>query len=430
MKKLSLLIVCCSAFAAQSGSAQQDSLTVDAAVQRVLTTHPVLDQSAAAVRIAEARVSQAENARNLDVTAEAGYMRLDPISEFSIPGLGSLPVFTPNNFDAHIIAKYTLYDFGKASSAISLSRSRVQTSTDVLGLTKSALAVQTRRIFYSILLLQKSILVQDEQLRALDQHLLVTQKRLASGTATTFDVLTTQVRIAAASNQRVDILNALEKQETMFRQLLALSSGAPVALRGDFSCGMADYGVDSLMQLAVQQRMEVRLVGDAQETARFQKIAAEFGTAPAVKAMINYGFKNGFEPNFDVLRGNWVAGIKIEVPVYDGGRTAAQVEEADAAIIGEQAHRNDVVRQIRSDIEQVLADVHAATEKVRISDVQLQQAREAVDIAVKRYDTGSVTNLDVLDAETARTVAEFARLQALYKYVMSTVELGRALGTQ
>ena len=62
--------------------------------------------------------------------------------------------------------------------------------------------------------------------------------------------------------------------------------------------------------------------------------------------------------------------------------------------------------------------------------MQLQQAREAVDIAVKRYDTGSVTNLDVLDAETARTVAEFARLQALYKYVMSTVELGRALGTQ
>jgi outer membrane protein len=421
-----LFIACC----AQYGSAQQDSLTVDQSVQRVLATHPILAQSAAAIRMAEARVSQTETARQPEVIGEAGYTRLDPVSEFSIPGLGSLPVFSPNNYDAHVGARYTVYDFGKSAAAVDLSRSRVQTSTDVRELTRSSLAVQTRRIFYTILLLRQSLLVQDDQLHALHEHLVVIQKRVAAGTATTFDILTTQVRIAAADNQRVELRNALEKQETQFRQLLALTTGTAVALRGDFGSRAGVLSVDSLMQIALEQRAEVRLVGDAEHTALLQKNAAGLGNAPSVKASVTYGFKNGFEPNFDVLRGNWAASISVQVPFYDGGRADAQVQEADAAIIGEQAHRIDVVRQIRADIEQVLADVRAANEKVEISEVQLAQAREAVAIAAKRYETGSVTNLDVLDAETAMTVAEHTRLQALYKYVMSTVELDRALGKQ
>jgi len=72
-------------------------------------------------------------------------------------------------------------------------------------LTKTNLSLQTIRVFYTIILLQKSMKVQDEQIEALNQHLSVTQKRVAAGTATSFDVLTTQVRVAGAQNQKVDI---------------------------------------------------------------------------------------------------------------------------------------------------------------------------------------------------------------------------------
>lgn len=430
MKKLSFAIIIVAAVLGRHATAQQLPITVDEAVERVLATHPTLNQSAGAIRVSEARVSQTVNAHHPEVSAEAGYVRLDPVSEMSIPGLGSLALFTPNNFDAHVTARATVYDFGKSDAAAEVSRSRVQTASDALAMTRSGLAIQTRRIFYSILLLQKSVTVQDEQLAALEQHLLVIKKRVASGTATKFDVLTTQVRIAAATNQRVDIQNALEKQETLFRQMLAFPSGAAVQLRGDFAKDTVHVSADSLMEIAIGQRSDAKLVADAEQTARFQKTAAALTAAPSVKAAVNYGFKNGYEPNFDVLRGNWSGAIKFEMPIYDGGRTEAQVEEADAAIIVEQAKRIEVVRQIRSDIEQVVADVRAAMEKVKISEVQLNQAREAVAIASMRYETGSVTNLDVLDAETAQTVAEHTRLQALYKYVMSTVELDRAIGTR
>jgi outer membrane protein len=427
IKFLSILIAC--GFALQQSHAQQNSLTVEQAVGLSLSTHPSLAQARANIRVAESRVSQAGLPLKPEVMAEAGYTRLDPVSEFVLPGLGALPVFTPNNFDAHIGVRSTLYDFGKTAASVEATRARAKSSTDVLELTKTQLAVQTQRVFYAILLIQKSIPVQEEQIAALNEHLRVTQKRMETGSATNFDVLTTQVRIASAENQLVDLKNQLERQEADFRRLLGMTSDAPIRLSGDFlHPAHAGLVIDSLKAAAVQQRLESVMARDAESAAALQKRSVSLGNVPSLKAAVTYGFKNGFEPNFDVLRGNWVATLVVQVPVYDGGRTGYQEEEAEAAMIAEQARRNDVEGQIRSDVEQAAADVRAADAKVQISEVQLAQAHEAVTIARMRYETGSVTNLDLLDAETAETVARHTRLQALYKYVLSTVELDRAEG--
>jgi outer membrane protein len=85
---------------------------------------------------------------------------------------------------------------------------------------------------------------------------------------------------------------------------------------------------------------------------------------------------------------------------------------------------------VSSDVEQASADVQAAVSKITISELQVKQAREAVLIAQSRYETGTVTNLDLLDAQAAESTARLGNLQALYKYVMSKYELQRAVGVK
>jgi outer membrane protein TolC len=45
-----------------------------------------------------------------------------------------------------------------------------------------------------------------------------------------------------------------------------------------------------------------------------------------------------------------------------------------------------------------------------------------------RYDAGTVSNLDLLDAETDLSQAKLNHLQALYDGVMSNLQRRRALG--
>ncbi len=409
-------------------AAGQDSMTVGQAVQRVLQTHPALDQALANIRAAEARTSQAASAKLPDVTSEASYAHIGPVPEFSFPVLGSFVLAPADNYNVHVAGQYTFYDFGRTSTTVDLSKSREQTLRDAMELTKTNLSLQTIRVFYTIILLQKSMKVQDEQIEALNQHLSVTQKRVEAGTATSFDVLTTQVRVAGAQSQKVDIQNSLEKQEAVLGQLLNLPAQSLPLIRGSFQQTEISLNIDSLSQLALQQRTELKIAHDAEQSAERQKAVSSLGNMPTLKVNAVYGLNNGYEPNIYPLRGNWVWGAQAEVPIFDGGRVGHQEEEAQAAVQSEQAHSRDVEAQIRSDVEQVVADVQAASSKVQISELQLRQAHDAVAIARTQYETGSITNLDLLDAVTAESAAKLMNLQALYRFVISKYELERAIG--
>lgn len=409
-------------------STAQDSLTVEQAVRRVLQIHPAIEQALANTRAAEARVSQAASVNLPDVSTEALYTHIGPVPAFFFGGQ-NLVLAPEDNYDAHIVGRYTVYDFGKTNATIELNRSKVQNSRDMVELTKSNLELQTIRTFYTVVLLRKSLLVQDEQIAALNEHLAVTQKRVAAGSATNFDVLTTQVRVAASQNQRVEILNSLQKQESIVRQLLGLHADMPLLIRGSFEQASIVMNIDSLLQNAFQQRLELKLARDAEQSAQLTKELSSLGNMPSLSISVAYGLKNGYEPNIYVARGNWMWGVQARVPLFDGGRVSHQEDEAQASVQAEQAHRRDIEQQVRSDVEQVVADVRAALSKVQISQVQLQQAQDAVAIARTRYETGSITNLDLLDAETAESTAKLTSLQTLYRFILSKYELERATGT-
>jgi outer membrane protein len=406
----------------------QDSLTVDRAVRLVMRSNPAVAQALANADAARARAEQAASLRYPDITAEAAYSRIGPVPEITFPPLGTFKFYPENNVDAHIAARFTLFDFGRTGTAVDLSRSRAESSVEAVEMTRTALAVQTIRTFYSLMLLEKSLRVQDEQIEALDGHLEATRKRVAAGTATTLDVLTTGVRAAASRNQKVEIENALEKQRTVFRQLVGMPEDAPVRVRGEFLSDSSSVCVDSLYQKASMKRTELLIARHSERSAGLQKRFAVLGRLPSLRLNLSVGSKNGYIPDLDEMRANWVAGVRAEMPLWEGGRIGHQEEEAKAQLLAEQAHLRDAERQIRSEIEQAAADVRAAQSKIRISEVQLRQAREAAIFARTKYETGSVTNLDLLDAETAESAAKLAVLQALYRSVISRVELDRAAG--
>ena len=215
----------------------------------------------------------------------------------------------------------------------------------------------------------------------------------------------------------------------MLSQLLGVPAENLPAVHGSFQQSEIRLSVDSLSALALQQRTELKIARDAEQSAERQKALSSLGNVPTLKLNAVYALNNGYEPNIYPLRGNWVWGAQAQFPIFDGGKVGHQEEEAQAALQAEQAHGRDVEGQIRSDVEQVMADVLAAESKVKISELQLRQAHDAVIIARTQYETGTITNLDLLDAETAESAAKLTNLQALYRFVISKYDLDRAVGS-
>lgn len=427
-KCILILIFILTTHPAFSQTPPQDSLTMDQAVKMAIENHPAILGATQGIFSSAARVEQSLGAFYPNISGVASYERIGPVPTFAIPGGPEEALAPANNYDFHIGLYQTVYDFGRRAVAVDLAKSGQQTAADNVDLVKSNLSYQTIQTFYIILFLRQNIQVIDDQIGALNQHLDITQKKVATGTATDFDILTTQVRVATAQSQRADVVNMLHRHENIFRQLTGLPTESAVMLTGEFQPRDISLNADSLISLAFIQLPDSRLSRNAEESARIQRQLAILGNRPSLNLNILGGFKNGYFPNLNTIKANWAAGAEIQAPIFNGFETRSQVRQAEAGLRAAQDHTKDIERQITNNISQAISDVQTSQEKINTSEPQVAQAEQAVTIANGRYNAGVATNLDLLDAETALADAKLIHLRALYELVISQYALDKAVG--
>jgi outer membrane protein len=282
--------------------------------------------------------------------------------------------------------------------------------------------------FYAILYLQQNLAVLDEQIQALEQHLAIAQKKVQTGSATDFDVLTTSVRVAAAKGRRVEVTNLFDRQCTLFRQITGLPAAQALLLRGDFSCTPLALNLDSLIALAMRDLPEARVSRQSEISSQVRLKLVSLGQKPTLNLSLDTGFKNGYPSNLERLKGNWIAGLQLQVPLFNGWLTRYQKQEAQAALNASQAHTLDLDRQIAASVTQAISDIGAGQAKLLTTEPQVFQAEQAVAMARMRYDAGVATNLDLLDAQTALSDARLMHLKATYELKMSCYNLQKAIG--
>ena len=428
--RLSIITILLILFTFVNGYSQQsvkDSLTLPQAIKLALTNQPLLKQAVEDVNAAEAKIKEQKSFYYPRVNGDISYTRIGPVPtiQFGETGFTLAP---NNNYDAHISASQLVYDFGKRSALVDLVKSYKLSSEDKLKLIKNNLSYQTVKVFYTILFTRKSIDVKNEQINTLKKHIELTNKKVQSGSATDFDVLTTEVRVASAENQKIDLENNLNKEKIYLKSLLGWPSDKEMNLSGNFKLDTSLFNNDSLIEEAFQKRPEMKLANDVENSALVSKQVASLTDRPTLNIIANYGFKNGYEPNLDVLRGNWAAGINASIPIFNGNLRDAKVEEAEASLKSSSAKILELQRQIRSQVELAAADLKASKLKIKTSELQVKQARDAVSRAEVRYRDGVITNLDLIDAETVLSEAELLRLRVTYENVINTYSLMEAVG--
>ncbi|HTP12218.1 MAG TPA: TolC family protein [Bacteroidota bacterium] len=436
--KLLLILVALlagTAFAAAQ-KAPTDSITVEQAVQMVLAANPAVQQATHAIEASTAHVAVSRSSLYPEAGVSLNYVRLGPVAAFSFPGFGSLSLYPLDNYDEHIGASATLFDFDKRQKTIDVANRDVENAKDRLAMSRQSLAYQTIQTFYAILFLRQSIGVQDDEISTLNEHLLLTRKKVEAGTATDFDALTTQVRVATAQSQRIGLSNSLASTEISLRRLLGVPAAFPLTLAGQFGETPVSLNTDSLTQIALQNRVDMKLADDQIASARARYGVASSLDNPSLNVAFAYGFKNGYEPNIYAWRGNFAAAVQVQmplsgvVPFFGGYRKDNMQEEASATLQGAESYKNSVAQQVAADVQKSIADLKASKDRLETADVAVQQASTALNVARGRYQAGTVTNLDLLDAETALSQAKLMRLEALYHVVIGRHELEQAIGTR
>jgi outer membrane protein len=422
------MITSCLLSTAAAQTAPTDSITINQAVHLTLQNHATVRRAEFDLAASEARTNVRRSDLYPDVSFDAGYTRTGPVPEFEIPGQGYIKVAPYNNYHMHLGLNQTLYDFGRTKSEVRLAETFRQSSADKIDLVRFNLAYETIGVCNNIKILHRQIDVLDGELETLQKHQEMSVKRLEAGTATDFDTLTIRVRLAVVESERVDARHALETQEIMLRELTGLSPDVPINLRGGFTTQDVSLEEDSLVAEALRQRPEIALAQDAESTARARLHLVSLYNKPKLALNFAAGLKNGYEPNLYEWRKNYMAGLQLNVPLFNGFKTKHDEAAAGADLNSARAHTSDVEQKIRANVRQAVAGVNASMEKTASAEAQVYQAERAVSLASVRYEAGAITNLDLLDAETTLSEAKLIRLRAQYDFTVSLVKLHKAIG--
>jgi outer membrane protein len=434
MRHTAIAILSLAAFAslAPAQEAPPGALTLNQTIQAVLERYPTIAAAQSAVDAARARTMQSNADRLPQVSGSAGYTynSLRPYVAIDIPGLppGAIYESVQDAYGANITARQLLTDFGRTDKLVAMARSGQITAEDALEQTRQQLGYQAIQSFYGVLLLRSSTDVAREEIGALEEALRIAQRKFSAGSATKFDVLTTQVRLANAKNHLTDTLAMREKQENGLRQLLGMDMSAPVLIAGDFDAGTPAIPESEAIADGLLNRPEMKIARDDEATARLRLDAADRGNRPTLDAQVTGGVENGVVPDLYDNKGYITAGLSLNVPIFTGRRIQGDRLEAGAGVRSAQARERELNESITTDVANAYSDLTAARARLGNADTLVDQAREALALAQTRYANGVITNFELLDAQSASRSAELSRLQARYDCVLARQAVARAAG--
>jgi cobalt-zinc-cadmium efflux system outer membrane protein len=186
--------------------------------------------------------------------------------------------------------------------------------------------------------------------------------------------------------------------------------------------------LDSLIQAAVRERVEVRIAGLETRAAKTDArvMALERRPVPAVTA----GFKreNVIGAAGGTLTQNgFVLGLSLPLPVWDG-RVAA-VEAADAVTRQREAESAALVHLVAREVADAAAAVRAVDEQITLLTPLLgADAQTAISAAQAAYTNGEIPLVEWLDAVRAYQEAEATWATLLAEQITRRAALSRAAG--
>lgn len=409
-------------------SQEKDSLTLATIINEVVQNHPAVKKAAEDLNVADARIGIARSNTLPNVDFSSSYSRVGPVPVINVPDLGSFSLVPHDNYSAGFNLNQTIYDFGKTDRSIELEKEGKELSRQSVEQVKQKLSQAVIINYFSLVYLQEALKIKDEQLRTLNEHLSFIKKKLETGSATQYEILTTQVRISTIENQKTDIETARQIQVAQLNSLLGKPESTNQVVKNELQVTLPAPEEGALIEAAMQNRDEMKLASEKTKLAQLRYNLTDAQNNAVINGFLTGGIKNGYTPYLYDPKPNFVAGVGLKVPVFDGKRKKYNLQQAQSAIQGNDQETEIARRGIVNEVVEGEANVQASQKKVDQGELQLKQAAQAYSLAKVRFESGVITNVELLDGSTAVSESRLQLLKAKIDYTVSLFKLKSAIG--
>ncbi len=363
---------------------------------------------------------------NLRISAAASRIR----DSFNRPqdGKGAGHSETYSSFSVPLELGYEVDLWGRVRRAMEAASARSQADAADLESVKLTIQADLAIHYFRLRSLDAEARLLSSTMETFQKALALTRNRRAGGVATDLDVSqaetvlrTTEAQLPAIALERVKLAHAIAvlagQNPTTFRLPEKTLEPAPPSIPA---------GVPSEL---LQRRPDI-----AAAERRMAEANAGIGVArtaffPALRLMGTAGLQSVDAGTlFNWPSRLWAVGPSLTVPLFDGGRNRAGLQQAKAVYDERVAQYRQSVLIAFSEVEDHLAAQQYLTAEHEAQTGALESARRTLAIATNRYHAGLVTYLEVATAQSAALDRERATVQLRGQQLVAAVALVKSVG--
>ncbi|TMB57247.1 MAG: TolC family protein [Deltaproteobacteria bacterium] len=396
--------------------------TLEECIEIALRQQPSLRAAAATVAAGRARVWEAAAAYLPQVSANYLASRRHASSNSLIGSGGSGAARTFPFYSTGMTFSQVLFDFGQNLELIHGAQASAEALAADAATQRDTVVFNVQQAYFALLAAYRLRDVAEETVAQNQKHLDLAEGRHDVGMAPRFDVTNAGVQLATAELNRLTARNNVSLGRETLRNALGLVGPLDFDIVDLLEQPRIEVGDAEALDVAYANRPELRSLA-AQERAEAERIKAiEKDYLPKLTLVSNVTWSGSRYP----LQESWNFGGLINLSVFNGGLTTAQVREAKANLDNLRATEDATRQNVTLEVQQALLNLHQAAESIGVADKGLQQARENLSLAEGRYKTGVGNIIELTDAQVSLATAEASRVQALVGYRTALASLERS----
>lgn len=433
---LALSLLCALGCALAAG--EQAAITLEEAVKIAIERHQDVGMARAAADALKGKIREVRAEALPDIKIVSGATRLRDPSLLNASGLDKFPaelrdalVPSPVNlFDYSITVKQPLFTQGKVGTALRLASIEAEGSISEIDRAQQDVGLATVKAYYGLLWATRYRDVVTETQEQKKQHAGMARTRYQNGVATEVDMLRSEVAVANGAPDLVRAENAIRQARALLNFYLGRPLDFATRLAGDFQQKLWERNdVAELEKDAIRRRPELQRLRIAERSAATQMDLARAENRMRVDFNASYGLsarlpENLINPKFT----RWISGVTFTLPVFDGFKRSGLVWQATANQRSAKLEREKTEQQIRLAVQQGLDELNAAAETIAAARANVSQAERVLAMMQDNYKYGAATTLDIVDAQTAVSLARSNLLRGLYDSSMARANLRWAMG--
>jgi outer membrane protein TolC len=251
------------------------------------------------------------------------------------------------------------------------------------------------------------------------------------------------VRKTAGTNARIDVTRSQVELQTEQQQLAALTAdyrkqlialARLIGLPQDREITLADAldntptklpDAAEAIQTALSHRSDLQASQAQVKAAELALSAARAERLPSVSVSGYYG---AIGPNPTTQHGVFAMTASVNVPIYQGGRIGADIDQAEVTLHQRQAELADQRGRVEQGIRTSLIDLETALGQVKVSDSNRALAADTLTQARDRFAAGVATTLEVVQAQQQVAGAESTYISSLFSLNLARLSLAREMG--